>query len=254
MIATAPAPPRAGTSRLRAEVRIVAEADGRGGTRFAVLRGAAPVSLRPTPDGLHLVASAAGPLGGDVVAIDVRVGADAALTVRTAAASLALPGRDGAPSAVTVTAEVGPGGSLRWLPEPLVAVAGCRHTASATVRLADGATLVWRDEVMLGRHGEPPGDVVTRLAVDVAGRPLTRHELRAGPSAPGWDGPGALGPCRAAGSLLVAGPGHRAGEPAVLSPTAATLPLDGPATLTTATAPDAPTLRRLLDTAHRPPR
>jgi len=248
---TAPALLRAApASHLRARVRIAAEADGRGVTRFTVLRGAAPVSLRPTPDGLHLVASAAGPLGGDVVTIDVRVGAGAALTVRTAAASLALPGREGAPSAVTVTAEVGPGASLHWLPEPLVAVAGCRHTASATVRLADGADLVWRDEVVLGRHGEPPGDIVTRLAVDVAGHPLARHELRAGPSAPGWDGPGALGPCRAAGSLLLAGPAHGAAQPAVLSLTAATLPLDGPATLVTATAPDAPTLRRLL---HPPP-
>lgn len=236
----------AGGSRLRAVVTIVAELDGRGATRFAVLRGAAPVSLRPTPDGLYLVGSAAGPLGGDVVRIDVEVRTGAALTVRTAAAGLALPGRDGAPSAVTVTASVGPGACLRWLPEPLVAVAGCRHTAVAAVRLADGAALEWRDELVLGRHDEPPGDVVTRVAVDVAGRPLVRHELRAGPSAPGWDGPGALGRCRAAGSLLQAGPGHGAATTAVLSPAAAILALEGPGTLTTATAPDAPTLRRLL--------
>jgi urease accessory protein len=84
---------------MRAEARIVAEADGRGGTRLAVLRGESPLLPRRTGPRtgdevtVHLVGGAAGPLRGDDLRLDVEVGPGARLEVRSVAAQLALPGR-----------------------------------------------------------------------------------------------------------------------------------------------------------------
>ena len=120
---------------------------------------------------------AGGPLGGDDLALDIEVGPGASLTLRTAAASLAQPGEAPGPSRIEVRAGVGEGGEFRWLPEPVVAVRGCVHLMEATVTLDRGATLVWREEVILGRHREVPGSVCTRTIVDLDGTPLLRHEL-----------------------------------------------------------------------------
>jgi hypothetical protein len=72
-----------------------------------------------------------------------------------------------------------------WLPEPLVAAAGCYHLALATVELAEGATLAWRDELVCGRHTEPPGNATVSLSVRYAGRPLLCQSLSVGPRR-GW--------------------------------------------------------------------
>ena len=76
------------------------------------------------------------------------------------------PGRPVAGRRRPSTPTVAAGGALRWEPEPLVAVAGCRHHATTTVALAADATAWLLDEVVLGRTGEPSGNV----ALDVARR------------------------------------------------------------------------------------
>lgn len=244
--------PRTAEAGLRARVRVRAEPDGRGGVRWPILRSAPPISLRPAGDVLHLVASAAGPLGGDEVQVEVEVAPGASLTVTSVAASLALPGRSGAPSSLRVVATVGEGAALRWLPQPLVACHGCDHHATAEVAVADGATLEWREELILGRHGEPCGDVRTSLRIDVGGRPLLRHELRAGPRSPGWDGPAGLAGARAVGQLALVGHSFvpPSGTP-VAGPHAAVLGLEGPGVLVTALGGDAPGVRRALDEGRR---
>ena len=86
---------------MRATARIVAVADGRGGTRLAVLQGEVPLlprrtgSAGPGPVTVHLVGGAAGPLGGDDLHLAVRVGPGARLRLRSVAATVALPGRGG---------------------------------------------------------------------------------------------------------------------------------------------------------------
>lgn len=240
---------------MEAAAWVVAEATGDGSTRLAVVRSQAPLLLRRTGDEdravrVHLVGGAAGPLGGDRLRLEIEVGPGARLCLRTVAASVALPGPDGAASRVEVHATVAAGGRLAWLPEPLVAAAGCRHHAGGRVDLAEGARLTWRDELVCGRSGEAPGDAVVGLAVTYGGVPLYRHELSVGPDAPGWDGPAVLDGAGAAGSLLRVDPDWTDAppDPVVLGPTAATLPLaTGPATVTTATGPDAATVRRHLD-------
>lgn len=232
-----------------ASAAVTAVDDGRGGTRLAEMRSAAPLALRPTPRGLYLVGGAAGPIGGDHLRLRVEVGPGASLTVRTAAASVALPGRCGRTSDLEVHATVADGGSLRWLPEPAVAAARCRHRLLSQISLARGARLVWRDELVLGRHGEDPGDYVSRISVDVGDRAVLRQELAVGGSHPGWRGPAVTGGCRAVGSIVVVDPRLEPlpSPPTLATERAAVLALPGPAVQVVALAGDAVSLRRLLD-------
>jgi len=239
---------------MQAHAWVVAEADGRGGTRLARVRGEPPLLLRQTQtyDGLttvHLVGGAAGPLGGDDLHLNIEVGQDAALCMRTVAASIALPDRSGAPSRIVVTATVANGGSLRWLPEQLIAAARCHHTTLAIVELEEGASLLWRDELVCGRHNEQPGDATVTTSVQYSGRPLLRQTLSVGPRADGWAGPAVLGGAKATGSLLHVRPDAPRVAPSLLGPTAVRMPLAGPASLVTATAADAHTLRGYLTSA-----
>ncbi|MER7009690.1 urease accessory protein UreD [Dactylosporangium sp. NPDC000555] len=236
---------------MRARARVVAEADGRGGTRLAQLRGETPLLLRRTDvyagaATVHLVGGAAGPLGGDDLRLDIEVRPHATLCLRAVAASLALPSRTGARSHVTVRASVAAGATLHWLPEQTIAAAGCRHTTAATIDVAEGAALLWRDELVCGRHNDQPGDVTIITSVTYAGRPLLCQRLDIGPGADGWSGPAVLGTAKATGSLLHVHPSEAPGAPVVLGPTAVRMPLAGPASLITATAHDAHALRQYL--------
>ena len=235
---------------MRAEARVVAEADGRGGTRLAVLRGESPLLLRrtgPRTRGMtvHLVGGAAGPLRGDELRLDIEVGAGAALEMLSVAASLALPGRPGPPSRLTITATVAAGGTLRWLPEPLIAAAGCDHIAVTRVEVAEGGSLLWRDDLVCGRHGETSGAVRADTTIRYAGVTLYRHELTVGPGAPGWDGAAVLDSGRAVGTLVAAGPDLPV--PGAAGPDAAVMALAGPGILATAVGPDIRRVQAALD-------
>ncbi|RIV41470.1 urease accessory protein UreD [Micromonospora radicis] len=237
---------------MRATARLVARADRHGRTTLAELRGESPLLLRQVPAGdggvtVYVVGGAAGPLAGDDLRLDVEVGPGARVRMHTVAASIALPGRPGAVSRMLVRATVAERAALHWLPEQLVAAAGCAHVADAEVDVAEDGVLHWRDELICGRHGEQPGRAEVNTGVDLAGRPLLRQSLAVGPDAPGWAGPAVLGGAPATGSLLVVDPA-RPTEPPAVRGTVARLPLTGgTATLWTATAPDAHTLRTLLE-------
>ncbi|HEY8548174.1 MAG TPA: urease accessory protein UreD [Acidimicrobiales bacterium] len=213
------------------------------------VRSEVPLTLRWADGCLYVVGSGFAPLGGDDLALDVVVEPGATLTVRTVAASIAQPDATGAPSRFSVTARVGEGATLRWLPEPGVAARGAVHRAEATVELAAGAELVWREEVVLGRHGEPGGRWCSSVDVrTAAGDPILVQTTEHG--GPHWSSPAVAAGARAAGSVLLVGPDapirphtYRDG-PARL----AVLPLAHPgAALVAALAPDARTLRHLLD-------
>lgn len=182
---------------------VTAEVTAAGRTRCTTLRSAPPISLRETPDGLYLVGSGAGPIGGDDLGLDIDVRAGASLVVRSAAAVLALPGPSGAPSRLEVRVRVS--GSLHWIPEPTVLVAGCDHTTSTRIELLGDAHVVWRETVVLGRHAEPSGSMLQRLRVDRDGRPLLRNELPLGPRWPGAEGPTGTDGARVVSSTLVVG-------------------------------------------------
>ncbi|MFD4915194.1 urease accessory protein UreD [Streptomyces virginiae] len=256
-IAQAPPTPPAG---LRATARIHAVADGRGGTALPLLAGEGPLALRRTRSssraeaGVMLVGAMSAPLGGDHLTVEATVGPGAHLCLASAAATLALPGRTGAPARYDVNLTLEDGAALRWLPEPLVSVRGSDLRVRTRVRIAPTARLVLREEQVLGRTGEVPGLLRSRLAVECGGRPLLDQELACGPGAPGgWDGPAGLAGHRALGQLLVVDPAFAEDAPAaaVLGEFAAVTPLAGPAVLVTVLAGDALRVRELLDAACR---
>ena len=168
--------------------------DGRGQSAIVALRAEAPLLLRVaggqrtgTPLLVQLVGGAAGPLGGDVLRLDIGVAADAALMIRSVAASMAQPGRPGTSgSNSTIVAAVGANASLDWWPEPLVSVHGSTHEQSTTVVLADDtSTLRWVDEVVLGRHAEEGGRLTMRQRVTVADLPVLHHVVAFDPQRAG---------------------------------------------------------------------
>lgn len=216
------------------------------GSRLADLRSEVPITLRWADGCLYVVGSGFAPLGGDDLALELVVEPGASLTVRTVAASIAQPGPSGRPSRCAVTAQVGEGATLRWLPEPGVAAVGAVHHAEATVDLAPGAELTWREEVVLGRHGEPGGEWHSSLRVTRAGRPVLVQTTAYGGAL--WSSPAVGAGHRAAGSVLVVSPDAPA--PRVFGDRAAVMPLAHPgAALVSALAADALTLRRLLGQA-----
>ncbi len=248
MTATLPAPAaRAPRNRIVASAAVEAVAGPGGTTRLPVLASQVPLVLRRTPDAVYLVGGAAGPLGGDVLSLSITVGPGAFLRLRSAAASIALPGLDGLESVLRVTVTVAAGGRLEYLPEPVVVADGARHATLVSVSLAAGASLLLRDELLLGRHGEAGGSARSVVRADYDGAPLLRHSV----SVSGHDqvsrGPAVLAGHRGVGTLLLAGldlPGPETLP--VPSAAVAALALAGPGLLLTALADDAVTLRRRL--------
>jgi urease accessory protein len=256
---------------------------------------------------VYLVGAAAGPLAGDSFVLDVTVGAGSALVIRSTAAMLCLPGRvrslpgdartgasesgspngdsgnedsgSGPSSELIVRATLGAGAALAFLPESTIAAAGCNHHARIEITAAADSQLAWREQIVLGRHGERPGRYVSRMDVEYAGVPLLRQELTAGD--PVTDGsPAVLRGASAVGCTLLAGqaptrqvpggpPGTEEGTRGATGPAngglsgnrvapntwpstsvaedgLAVLPLDGPGVLVSALAEDSVTLLRRL--------
>jgi len=247
------------TAGVRATARISARDDGRGGTSLPVLDGQGPLALRRTRASgsearVMLVGAMSGPLGGDHFTVEAEVGEGARLHVGSAAATIALPGQAKGEARYDVRLDVAEGGELRWLPEQLISAGGSDLYVSSRVELAAGARLVFREEQVLGRSGEEPGRLTSRLTVRLGGRPLLDQELACGPGAPGgWDGPAVLAGHRALGQLVVVRPEFEKELPTarLLGEYAALTPLAGPAVLVTVLAPDALRLRRVLDEALR---
>ncbi|RII13903.1 Urease accessory protein UreD [Streptomyces sp. YIM 130001] len=255
---TLEAPPRDDASRVRATARIEARPDGRGGTALPLLAGSGPLAPRRTrsrqPGEAHvtLVGAMSAPLGGDRLAIDVTVTPGADLRVTASGATLALPGTHPAPAHYDTRLTVGDGATLRWLPEPVVSVQGSELRQTTVAELASASRLLLREEQVLGRHGELSGRLTSRLTVRRAGRPLLDQELDCGTgAAAGWDGPAVLAGRRAVGQLLLVQPEFERSpvRQQTLGEYAALTPLAGPAALVTAVAPDALTLRTILETA-----
>ncbi|CAL9380726.1 Urease accessory protein UreD [Streptomyces sp. enrichment culture] len=242
---------------VRASARVLARGDGRGGTVLPVLEGDGPLAVRRTRGSgaearVMLVGAMSGPLGGDRFTVTARAADGARLSVGSAAATLALPGQDKAGARYDVRLGVDEDAELNWLPEQLISADGSDLHVTTSVDVASGARLLLREEQVLGRAGEEPGRLTSRLTVRIDGRCVLDQELACGPGAPGgWDGPAGLAGHRAVGQLVVVRPGFATGPPAarVFEEGAAVLPLAGPAALVTAVAPDALRLRRLLDGA-----
>nr|WP_203615195.1 urease accessory protein UreD [Streptomyces sp. SID13726] len=238
---------------------MVARVDGRGGTALPVLESDGPLALRRTRGSgtearVMLVGAMSGPLGGDRFAVEAEVHNGARLHVGSAAATIALPGQTKGDARYDVRLAVAEDAELHWLPEQLISAGGSDLYVTTRLDLAPTSRLVLREEQVLGRVGEEPGRLTSRLVLRVAGRTVLDQELSCGPGAPGgWDGPAVLGGQRAVGQLLVVRP-EFVDEPVaaqVLDDGAALMPLAGPAALVSAVAPDALRLRKVLERAQK---
>ncbi|MEW2408589.1 urease accessory protein UreD [Streptomyces griseoviridis] len=244
-------------SGVRATARIVARADGRGGTSLPVLEGDGPLAPRRTRGSgdearVMLVGAMSGPLGGDRFTVRAAVESGARLRVGSAAATIALPGQAKGEARYDVRLDIAEGGELAWLPEQLISAAGSDLYVTTRVEAGEEARIVLREEQVLGRFGEEPGRLTSRLTLRIGGRLVLDQELACGPGTPGgWDGPAVLGGHRAVGQLLLVRPEFAADPPRarLLGEGAALVPLVGPAVLVTAVAADARLLRRVLDEA-----
>ncbi len=149
----------------------------RGATSFiAELASCDPVGLRPLPPNgalarVALVQTSACLVAGDDVATEVRVGPGASLEIVELSATMAHPVPATRPGIRQVaTVEVGAGGRLLWLAQPLVLAASTRLYRRLDVVVADGARALLRDIVVFGRSGERPGAATTRVRITRDGR------------------------------------------------------------------------------------
>ncbi|MEU6580268.1 urease accessory protein UreD [Nocardia sp. NPDC046763] len=131
-------------------------------------------------DTVHVIGTAATPLGGDVLDIVVSVGEGARLTVRSVAATIALPGRETRKSVAHWRFDVAAGGELDVDPEPTVVAGGAEHETFTTIRLEEGARLRIRERIQIGRTGEDHGYWRGELTADIGATPLLRHRLELG--------------------------------------------------------------------------
>lgn len=210
-----------------------------GRTVATELRSEAPLLLRASPRAdlleVHLVGGAAGPLGGDDLRLDVDIGAGSVVSIRSVAAQLAQPDPHNRPSVATIEARIAADARVDWLPEPLISVTGSNHRMVSLLRIETGATVRWTDTLVLGRTGEPPGRIASRLRVELGGVPVLDHDLLAGlllarchGERDPLGGPGANGRARILTSTFVCGPdapAEAAAQVAADGTRAATLPL-----------------------------
>ncbi|MGA5563547.1 urease accessory protein UreD [Streptomyces platensis] len=261
---TAPAPDQTAVGRsvgVRATARVTAALRG-GTTALPLLDGDGPFELRRLRSHgaqarVCIVGAMTAPLGGDRLRIEATAQRGAALHLTSAAATLALRGPTPEHATYDVHLTVGEHARLHWLPKPLICAAGSDLRQTWTIDLAPTARLVLREEQILGRTGEPPGHVTTRLTVRRGGHTLLDQQAAYGPDEPGWDGPAVLAGNRATGQLLFVDPAFEENRPearlfggAPEFGQAALTPLIGPAALVTAIAPNGLRLRHLLDTAQ----
>jgi urease accessory protein len=141
-------------------------------------------------------------LGGDEVDLQIDVGQDAVLELSEVAGTVAYDGR-GRPAAWTTRISLGCGARLSWAGEPLVIADGADVDRRTSIDLADGASAILRETIVLGRSGEVGGALRSRMRVDRHGRPILIEDLLLDPR--DRFGPGLLGRHRVIDSLLVLG-------------------------------------------------
>lgn len=159
---------------MRSDVLIVASADRR--PRIECTGGLAARSTEP--DTVHLVSAAATPLGGDTMHVRVVVEPGARLRVRTAAATVVLPGAASVESHAIWDLDVA--GELDLDPQPTIVAAASRHVTSTQLALAESGRIRLRERVQIGRSDEQQGFWSGSLRADVDGSPLLRHRVELG--------------------------------------------------------------------------
>jgi urease accessory protein len=234
---------------MKSRSRAVAEAGG----VLRELSSQPPLTLRRLLDpdrdncALCVIGSAAGPLDGDDLGLEIELGAGARATLVAAGATIALgrKGSSGTTGSLSTDIRLGSGASLSGRTGAIIAAEGSTLDVRVRVRLTADASLHWSEVLVLGRSNEQPGAVRLSWDVERDGWPLLRQvtDLR---DAARRDWAGTIAGARVLASVLRVGPDVRARTMA-LSRTAAVHALADDAELTTVMAPDAITAQKELD-------
>ena len=104
---------------------------------------------RTDTDTVHLVSAAATPLGGDSIRVRVIVEPGAALRLRSAAATMAMPGTVTMESRASWELEVE--GELDLDPQATIVAAEARHLTSTRLTLGGYGSVRLRERVQIGR-------------------------------------------------------------------------------------------------------
>lgn len=146
--------------------------------------GPALAVRRTAPTGrgarVHLVGTAAGPLGGDVLVVRLAVGPGATLEVAGVAAAVVLPGPTEPCAQLLLEVDVAPGGLLVSALPPVVVTGRAALAQTTRVRLAGDGQVHLVEQVRLGRHDEPGGWWSGRTDVTRDGVPLLRQTTTLG--------------------------------------------------------------------------
>ena len=153
---------------MRSEVVLVASGD-----RLPRIQCSGGIQARCTAlHTVHLVSAAATPLGGDTIDIRVIVEAGARLKVRSAAATVALPGASTPTSHACWDIEVS--GYLDIDLEPTIVAGTARHVSTVALSLRDDCRVRLRERVQIGRCQEREGFWSGSLHADCGDRPRRR--------------------------------------------------------------------------------
>lgn len=166
---------------------------------------------------LCLVGSAAGPLAGDRVGLELDLGPQAQASLVSTGASLA-QGAGGGTGLLTSQVRLAERARLIAEPAPVIACAGSSVQVSVRLQLAATATVHWRELLVLGRHGEPAGSVTLDWLVERDGVEVLCQQLRLDdPWLASW--PGMLAGGTVLATALISGPDVQA-RTVIGSPTA----------------------------------
>ena len=149
----------------------------------------------------HLHNVSGGLLGGDRLALSIRVGAGASVQVTTTGATRVYRPREEARSVTQVNdISVGENALLEYVPDAIIPFAGARYSQRTTIHLASGAGLFWWEILAPGR--EARGEIFEYACVEMKtdllalGRPIAAERVRLEPRSRNISDLARLGPYR----------------------------------------------------------
>jgi urease accessory protein len=159
-----------------------------------------PRVFTPVPEVVFLNTSG-GLTGGDRLAYAMNIGAGARIVATTQTAERAYAST-GDTAVVEVSAQVGAGGHLDWLPQETILYEAAHITRRTEIDLDEGASALLVESLVLGRQamGEVPktARLTDHRIIRRQGRPFWRDTLRLGQEALAHaDSPAILGGARA---------------------------------------------------------
>jgi urease accessory protein len=149
----------------------------------------------------HVAVTAAGMvlLGGDHIDVSIDIGPASTLEIEDVGGTVAYPG---APSSWTLDVRIGAGATLLWNGLPFVVTDGADVERRSTLFLGSDARAVIRETLVLGRHGERGGRLVSAVTATESDGPLLVERLEADG---GFPQPGVLGSNRVIDAVTAIG-------------------------------------------------